>query len=191
MAAGSYRQACRTPTRRGFHRSYGEFRAREKQPAFSSTDTDTSHKEQAMKQVTFRATVLAALLGTAGIALAQTTSIPAQPDPSAGGEASTMTPAGVANPPQRPDNSMPASREAVRAEARAQNRSNATTMVPKGEATTMINHQPNAMPQPTGEMSRAEVSQTGRKVKPQFGQKGERPNVVTNPTDKAGTGTPD
>ena len=30
-----------------------------------------------------------------------------------------------------------------------------------------------------------------RKVKPQFGQKGERPNVVTNPTDKAGTGTPD
>jgi hypothetical protein len=140
-----------------------------------------------MKQATFHAAVLAALMGTAGIAAAQTTSIPAAPDPSVGGQASTMTPAGVANPPQRPDNSMPNSREAVKAEARAHNRSNATNMVPKGEATTTINHQPNAMPQPMGEMSRAEVSQTGRKVKPQFGQKGERPDVVTNPTDRTGT----
>jgi len=57
-------------------------------------------------QTAFHATVLAALLGAAGIAMAQTTSIPAQPDPSVGGEASTMTPAGVANPPQRPDNSV-------------------------------------------------------------------------------------
>jgi hypothetical protein len=98
-----------------------------------------------------------------------------------------MTPAGVANPPQRPDASMPISREAVKAEARVQNRNNANSVVPKGEASTTVNHQPNAMPQPTGEMSRAEVSQTGRKVKPQFGQKGERPDVVTNPTDKTGT----
>jgi uncharacterized membrane protein len=128
-----------------------------------------------MKHATFHATVLAALLGTAGIAMAQTTSVPAAPDPSVGGQASTMTPSGVANPPQRPDNSMPASREAVKAEARVQNRNNANSMVPKGEATTTVNHQPNAMPQPTGEMSRAEVSQTGRKAKPQFGQKGERP----------------
>ena len=140
-----------------------------------------------MKHATFHATVLAALLATAGLAMAQTTSVPAAPDASVGGQASTMTPAGVPNPPQRPDNSMPASREAVKAEARAHNRSNATNMVPKGEATTTVNHQPNAMPQPTGEMSRAEVSQTGRKVKPQFGQKGERPEVVTNPTDKTGT----
>jgi len=66
-------------------------------------------------------------------------------------------------------------------------RNNANSVVPKGEASTTVNHQPNAMPQPTGEMSRAEVSQTGRKVKPQFGQKGERPDVVTNPTDKTGT----
>lgn len=139
-----------------------------------------------MKQAIFRTAVLAALMGTAGIALAQTTSIPAQPDPSVGGEASTMTPAGVANPPQRPDNSMPASREAVKSEARAQNRNN-NSMVPKGEATTTVNHQPNAMPQPTGERSRAEVSQEARKVKPQFGQKGERPEVATNPTDKTGT----
>ena len=140
-----------------------------------------------MKHATFHATVLAALLGTAGLAMAQTTSVPASPDASVGGQASTMTPAGVPNPPQRPDNSMPASREAVKAEARAHNRSNATNNVPKGEATTTVNHQPNAMPQPTGEMSRAEVSQTGRKVKPQFGQKGERPDVATNPTDKTGT----
>lgn len=140
-----------------------------------------------MKHSTLRATVLAALLGTAGIAMAQTTSIPAAPDPAVGGQASTMSPAGVANPPQRPDNSMPASREAVKAEARAQNRNNANSMVPKGEASTTVNAQPNAMPQPTGDMSRAEVSQTGRKVKPQFGQKGERPEVVTNPTDKTGT----
>lgn len=140
-----------------------------------------------MKQSLFHATVLAALLGTAGIAAAQTTSVPAQPDPSVGGQASTMTPAGVANPTQRPDNSMPASREAVKAEARTQNRNNANSMVPKGEATTTVNHQPNAMPQPTGERSRAEVSQEARKVKPQFGQKGERPDVATNPTDKTGT----
>lgn len=140
-----------------------------------------------MKQAIFRTAVLAALMGTAGIALAQTTSIPAQPDPSVGGEASTMTPAGVANPPQRPDNSMPASREAVKSEARAQNRNNNNSMVPKGEATTTVNHQPNAMPQPTGERSRAEVSQEARKVKPRFGEKGERPEVATNPTDKTGT----
>jgi len=142
-----------------------------------------------MKQQTaiFRGTVLAVLMAAAGGAMAQATSIPAQPDPSVGGEASTMTPAGVANPPQRPDNSMPASREAVKAEARVQNRNNANSMVPKGEATTTVNHQPNAMPQPTGEMSRAEVSQQARKVKPRFGQKGERPDVPTNPTEKTGT----
>jgi hypothetical protein len=142
-----------------------------------------------MKQQTgiFRGAVLVVLMGAAGAAMAQATSIPAQPDPSVSGEASTMTPAGVANPPQRPDASMPASREAVKAEARAQNRNNANSMVPKGEATTTVNHQPNAMPRPTGEMSRAEVSQQARKVKPQFGQRGERPEVPTNPTEKTGT----
>jgi len=140
-----------------------------------------------MKQVTFHATVLAALLGAAGIAMAQTTSVPAQPDPSVGGEASTMTPAGVANPPQRPDASMPASREAVKAEARAQNRNNANSVVPKGEASTTVNHQPNAMPSPTGERSRAEVRAETQHVKPRFGQPGERPAVPTNPTEKTGT----
>ncbi len=35
--------------------------------------------------------------------------------------------------------------------------------------------------------SRAEVRQGAIKPKPQFGQKGERPEVVTNPTDKTGT----
>ena len=111
-----------------------------------------------MKQGLIHATLFAGLLGVAAIGNAQTT-----------------------------DSSMPASRDAVKSEARVQNRNNANSMVPKGEATTTINHQPNAMPQPTGEMSRAEVSQQARKVKPQFGQKGERPEVPTNPTEKTGT----
>ena len=113
-----------------------------------------------MKQTLIATTVFAGLMGLAGTTFAQT---------------------------QRPDGSDPASREAVKAEARAHNRNNANNPVPKGEATTTVNHQPNAMPLPTGEMSRAEVSQTARKVKPRFGEKGERPEVPTNPTDKTGT----
>ena len=140
-----------------------------------------------MKQRILHATLLAGLMATAGAAMAQATSIPAQPDPAVGGQASTQTPSGVPNPPQRPDNSMPASREAVKAEARAHNRNNVNNPVPKGEASTTVNAQPNAMPRPTGEMSRAEVSQQARKTKPQFGQRGERPDVPTNPTEKTGT----
>ncbi|WGT63923.1 serine/threonine protein kinase [Variovorax paradoxus] len=140
-----------------------------------------------MKHAIFRATALAGLMAMAGTAMAQATSIPAQPDPAVGGQASTQTPSGVPNPPQRPDASMPNSREAVKAEARAHNRNNANNPVPKGEASTTVNAQPNAMPRPTGEMSRAEVSQQARKTKPQFGQKGERPDVPTNPTEKTGT----
>lgn len=140
-----------------------------------------------MKHTVFHATVLAGLMAAGGAAMAQATSIPAQPDPAVGGQASTQTPSGVPNPPQRPDASMPNSREAVKAEARAHNRNNINNPVPKGEASTTVNAQPNAMPQPTGAMSRAEVSQQARKTKPQFGQKGERPDVPTNPTEKTGT----
>jgi hypothetical protein len=140
-----------------------------------------------MKHAVFHATVLAGLMAAAGTAMAQDTSIPAQPDPAVGGQASTQTPSGVPNPPQRPDASMPNPREAVKAEARAHNRNNINNPVPKGEASTTVNAQPNAMPQPTGAMSRAEVSQQARKTKPQFGQKGERPDVPTNPTDRTGT----
>ena len=140
-----------------------------------------------MKQRILHATLLAGLMAAAGAAMAQATSIPAQPDPAVSGQASTQTPAGVPNPPQRPDNSMPASREAVKAEARAHNRNNVNNPVPKGEASTTVNAQPNAMPRPTGEMSRAEVSQQARKTKPQFGQRGERPDVPTHPTEKTGT----
>jgi hypothetical protein len=43
------------------------------------------------------------------------------------------------------------------------------------------------MPPPTGDMSRAEVSADARKVRPRFGERGERPDVPTNPTDKTGT----
>ncbi|BEP33040.1 hypothetical protein GmRootV59_00140 [Variovorax sp. V59] len=140
-----------------------------------------------MKHAILRATALAGLMAAAGAAMAQATSIPAQPDPAVGGQASTQTPAGVPNPPQRPDANMPVSREAVKAEARAHNRNNTNNLVPKGEATTTMNGQPNAMPQPTGEMSRAEVSQLARKPKPQFGQRGERPDVPTNPIERTGT----
>lgn len=141
-----------------------------------------------MKQRFVTPALLAGLMGMAGLACAQgTAAIPAQPDPAVAGQASTKTPAGVANPTQRPDGSDPASREIVKSEARIHNRSNATNNVPKGEATTTVNHQPNAMPRPTGERSRTEVSQTGRKVKPHFGEPGERPEVPTNPTDKTGT----
>lgn len=141
-----------------------------------------------MKQGFLATTVLAGLMGLAGIASAQgTTAIPAQPDPAVGGQASTKTPAGVANPTQRPDGSNPASRDMVKSEARIHNRNNANNNVPKGEATTTVNHQPNAIPQPTGEVSRAEVKQTARKETPRFGAKGERPEVPTNPKDKTGT----
>ncbi|WP_286186393.1 serine/threonine protein kinase [Acidovorax cavernicola] len=118
-----------------------------------------------LQRLTIPAALLAALLG-AGVAQAQ------KPAPAA---------------PMAGDSSMPASREAVKAEARAQNRNNANSVVPKGEASTTVNHQPNAMPAPTGERSRAEVRAETHHVKPRFGQPGERPAVPTNPTEKTGT----
>jgi hypothetical protein len=116
-----------------------------------------------MKQVLTATTVLAALMGMAGIAAAQS------------------------SPTERPDGSAPASREAVKAEARAENRNNANSLVPKGEASVTVNGQPNATLQPTGEMTRADVRQDARKPRPLFGQRGERPDVPTNPAEKTGT----
>lgn len=141
-----------------------------------------------MKKTSITTAVLAGLMGLAGASYAQTTSVPAQPDPAKGGQASTKSvPGGVANATQRPDGSAPASREAVRAEARAHNRNNFNNPVPKGEATTTVNGQPNGMPRPTGEMSRTEVSMEARKERPRFGNPGERPDVPTNPTNRTGT----
>jgi hypothetical protein len=141
-----------------------------------------------MKRALIASTVFTGLMGLAGAGFAQTTTVPAQPDPAKGGQASTKSvPGGVANATQRPDGSDPASRDAVKAEARAHNRNNTNNPVPKGEATTTVNSQPNAMPRPTGEMSRSEVSADARKVKPRFGERGERPDVPTNPKDKTGT----
>ena len=132
--------------------------------------------------------MLAGLMGLAGATHAQTTTVPAQPDPAKSGQASTKSvPGGVANATQRPDGSDPASREAVKAEARAHNRNNFNSLVPKGEASTTVNGRPNAMPSPTGEMSRTEVSMESRKARPRFGERGERPEVPTNPTDRTGT----
>ena len=126
------------------------------------------------------------LLGFANASLAQTAAVPAAPDPAKGGQGSTKTPAGVANPTQRPDGSNPASREAVKSEARYENRTPANTTIPKGEPSTMTNNQPNA-PQSTGAMSRAEVKPDKNELKPQAGVKGERPDVPTNPKEKTGT----
>ena len=85
-----------------------------------------------MKQRLVATTVLVGLMGCAGLAMAQgTTAMPAQPDPAVAGQASTKTPAGVANPTQRPDGSNPASREMVKSEARIHNRSNAPVTRPE------------------------------------------------------------
>jgi hypothetical protein len=141
-----------------------------------------------MKQALFRTAALAGLMGVAALGHAQNSSSSrAETDPAVGGQASTETRSGVGNATQRPDGSAPASRDAVKAEARAANRNTANSLVPKGEASTTLNDQPNAVPQPSGDMSRQEVSQEARKVKPQFGQKGERPDVPTNPMGKTGT----
>lgn len=125
-------------------------------------------------------------LGLFGGVAAQTTAVPAAPDPAKGGQASTKTPAGVANPTQRPDGSDPASRDAVKSQARSENRSPANTKVPKGEPSTMTNNQPNAA-EPTGALARTEVKPIKSELKPQTGVKGERPEVPTNPKEKTGT----
>ncbi len=82
---------------------------------------------------------------------------------------------------------VPASREAVKAEARMQNKSMSNTNTPAGEASTMRNNQPNMAPTPISGTTRAEVRQDVLKTKPQFGQKGEKPEVPTNPATATGT----
>ena len=101
-----------------------------------------------------------------------------------GGTAMAQKPDVPANTGQTPN-----SRANVRAEAIAEQKNGANTLVPSGQASMTTNHQPNVQPLPTSDRSRAEVRESAKKVKPQFGQKGERPDVPTNPTDK--TGTPD
>ena len=130
------------------------------------------------------AIAFAALL-CAGAAFAQANA-PVMP-PSTTGQASTETRTGVPNPTQRPDGSMPASRDAVKAEARANNRNPANTTTPGGEASTRTNNQPNATPPAMSGTTRAEVRQDAVKPKPQFGQTGERPDVPTNPKNSTGT----
>ncbi|MDM0032215.1 serine/threonine protein kinase [Variovorax sp. J22P271] len=139
-----------------------------------------------MKQTILAFSAAAALLTTSTVVLSQTTAVPAAPDPAVGGQVSTKTQAGVANPTKRPDGSNPASREAVKAEARMENKNSANTNLPKGESSTTQNNQPNPA-QPTGSLSRAEVKPTTGELKPQMGQKGERPDVPTNPSGKTGT----
>ncbi|MDM0039283.1 serine/threonine protein kinase [Variovorax sp. J22G21] len=105
--------------------------------------------------------------------------------------AGMMAFAGIAsaqNPgPVKPSEVEPASREAVRAEARANNKSPANTLTPGGEASTKTNNQPNMAPTPISGTTRGEVRQEVLKTRPQFGQKGERPAVPTNPKHETGT----
>jgi hypothetical protein len=95
---------------------------------------------------------------------------------------------------QKPDTAvnngqMPNSREAVKAEARAASRNTATTNVPAvaGEASTMTNHQPNMQTSPISDKTRAEVRQETYHRKPQFGEKGEKSTIPTNPPNKMAT----
>ena len=83
----------------------------------------------------------------------------------------------------------PVSRDAVRTEARIHNRTPANSLTPGGEASTTINHQPNMMPKPISDTTRAEVRQQTYKATPTFpgGEKGERPDVPTNPAHETGT----
>lgn len=131
---------------------------------------------------TFSPLVLSVLMVAAG-------SVSAQPatNTSPAGQASTESAAGVPNPTQRPDGSMPASRSAIKSEARAQNKDSANSDTPMGQASTMRDGQPNATPQPMSGMTRGEVQQTARKTRRPMGAKGEQPDVPTNPPTSGGT----
>ncbi|CAN5770845.1 hypothetical protein BH11PSE13_BH11PSE13_32370 [soil metagenome] len=137
----------------------------------------------------FAAMTSAAALSACMLAHAQNpnpTVMLAAPDASVGGQASTKTPAGVPNPTQRPQGAMPNNREAVKAEARMDNKSPSNTKTPRGEASTMTNGVPNATPA-VGAMTRSEVKPSTRQLNPQMGKVGERPDVPTNPPEKTGT----
>src|SRR5690606_6180422 len=97
-------------------------------------------------------------------ASAQSNTMPTAP---AVGEGSTMSRGGEPNPTQRPDGSDPAMREAIKGDARVENRSH-NPATPRGEPSTMQGGQPNANPEPTGAVPR-----TG--VQPGSGQVGELP----------------
>lgn len=124
----------------------------------------------------------AGLMAVGASAIAQT-AVPATQ-----GQQSTMTPAGVPNPTQRPDGTMPAQRDNVRAEARANNRMPDNTTTPSGQASTMMQGKPNATP-PVNQNTRAEVradTKADMQRRP-YGNTGERPDVPTNPKNMTGT----
>jgi len=107
--------------------------------------------------------------------------------PATSGEPSTESPAGVPNPTQRPDGTNPASRGAIKSEARAQNKNPANSDTPMGQASTMRNGQPNATPQPKSGKTRDEVRNSAAQNRQPMGVKGEKPNVPTNPSTNDGT----
>lgn len=126
---------------------------------------------------------LSLLLATAAGSVAAQPAVVTAPS----GQASTESPSGVPNPTQRPDGSMPASRAAIKSEARAQNKDQANSDTPMGQASTMRDGQPNPTPQPMSGMTRSEVRQTAGQTRRRIGDKGEHPNVPTNPPGGGGT----
>ena len=143
-----------------------------------------------MKQSTrfFTLSVFSSLVFSVLIAAGTVSAQPATtivPAPS--GEPSTESAAGVPNPTQRPNGSMPASRSAIKAEARAQNKNPANSDTPMGEASTVRNGQPNATPRPKSGISRDEVRNSAAKSRQPMSVKGEKPDVPTNPSTNDGT----
>ncbi|VWX61138.1 conserved exported hypothetical protein [Burkholderiales bacterium 8X] len=140
-----------------------------------------------MKKTAF---IAFALTLAAAAATAQTTVAPASGN--VGGQASTQSTTGVPNPTQRPDGTMPAARADVKSGARMEAHDPKTSMVPKGQASTVVNGQPNATP-PVGGVSRAEVkAETRQAAAASRTGPGEKPAVPTNPQGPAGAvmGTP-
>ena len=137
--------------------------------------------------------VLTSLLLTAGIASAQV----ASPVPTTAGEVSTVGTSAQPNPAEKTTHAT--SREEVKAEARAQIRTDANSNLPKGEAsTTGPNAQPNMLPAGSSADTRVSTRAERRAErdmhkavknsnKQDFDQLAKRPD----PTYQGSQGTPD
>ncbi len=138
-----------------------------------------------MTRTTTLSTLFAAgLLAASAGAMAQATV------PATQGQASTMTTTGVPNPTQRPEGTMPAQRDNVRAEAKANARMQNNTTTPSGQASTMMNGQPNKTPS-VNQKSRAEVrADTKAEMRARPMGPGEKTAVPTNPQGAQPGGTP-
>lgn len=122
----------------------------------------------------------------ASASMAQPAAVPATGN--VAGQASTQTQAGVPNPTQRPSGAMPNTRADVKAGARAESRMPDTSKVPRAEASTMVDGQPNAA-KSVNERSRASVRSEARTPTKQnkTGMAVGTSSQPTNPGDGSGT----